>query len=57
MFIATVEQQPVPDSEKMSHLKIPLMGKVKPAISEMDYRGQFYAADGTLRRVNLVGLK
>ena len=44
MFIATVDQQPVPDSEKMSHLKTLLTGKARSAISGIGYSGQFYGA-------------
>ena len=42
MFIATVDQRPIPDSEKMSHLKTLLTGKAWSAISGMGYYGQFY---------------
>ena len=44
MFIATVDQRPIPDSKKMSHLKTLLTGKAKSAISGMGYSGQFYGA-------------
>ena len=44
MFIATVDQRPIPDSEKMSHLKTLLTGKATSAISGMGYSGQFYGA-------------
>ena len=44
MFIATVDQRPIPDSEKMSHLKTLLIGKARSAISGMGYSGQFYGA-------------
>ena len=44
MFIATVDQRSIPDSEKMSHLKTLLTGKVSSAISGMGYSGQFYGA-------------
>ena len=44
MFIATVDQRPIPDSEKMSHLKTLLTGKAKSAISGMGYSGQLYGA-------------
>ena len=44
MFMATVDQRPIPDSEKMSHLKTLLTGKAKSAISGMGYSGQFYGA-------------
>ena len=44
MFIATVDQRPIPDSEKMSHLKCLLTGKARSAISGMGYSGQFYGA-------------
>ena len=44
MSIATVDQRPIPDSEKMSHLKTLLTGKARSAISGMGYSGQFYGA-------------
>ena len=44
MFIATVDQRPIPDSEKMSHLNTPLTGKARSAISGVGYSGQFYGA-------------
>ena len=44
MFIATVDQRPIPDSEKLSHLKTLLTGKARSAISGMGYSGQFYGA-------------
>ena len=44
MFIATVDQRPIPDSEKMSHLKTLLKGKERSSISGMRYSGQFYGA-------------
>ena len=44
MFIATVDQRPIPDSEKMSHLKTLRTGKSRSAISGMGYSGQFYGA-------------
>ena len=44
MFIATVDQRPIPDSEKMNHLKTLLTGKARSAISGMGYSGQFYGA-------------
>ena len=44
MFIATVDQRPIPDSENMSHLKTLLTGKARSAISGMSYSGQFYGA-------------
>ena len=44
MFIATVDQRPIPDSEKMSQLKTILTGKARSAISGMGYSGQFYSA-------------
>ena len=43
MFISTVDQRPIPDSE-MSHLKTLLTGKARSAISGMEYSGQFYGA-------------
>ena len=42
MFIATVDQQPIPDSDKMSHLKTLQTGKARSTISGMGYSGQFY---------------
>ena len=42
MFIATVDQRPKPDSERMSHLKTLLTGKAKSAISGMAYSVQSY---------------
>ena len=44
MFIATVDQRPIPDSEKMSHLKTLLTGKARSAISGMGYSGQDYGS-------------
>ena len=44
MFIATVDQRPIPDSEKMSYLKTLLKGKARSAISGMGFSGQFYGA-------------
>ena len=44
MFIARVDQRPIPDSEKMSHLKTLLTGKARSAIFGMGYSGQFYGA-------------
>ena len=44
MFIAIVDQRPMPDSEKMSHLNTLLTGKARSAISGMGYSGQFYGA-------------
>ena len=44
MFIATVDQRPIADSEKMSHLKTLLTGKTRSSISGMGYSGQFYGA-------------
>ena len=44
MFMATVDQRPIPDSEKMSHLNTRLTGKARSAISGMGYSGQFYGA-------------
>ena len=44
MFIATVDQRPIPDSEKMSHSKTLLTGNARSAISGMGYSGQFYGA-------------
>ena len=44
MFIATVIQRQIPDSEKMSHLKTLLTGKASSTISEISYSGQLYGA-------------
>ena len=44
MFIATVDQHPIPDSEKLRHLKTLLTGKARSAISGMGFSGQFYRA-------------
>ena len=44
VFIATVDQRPIPDSEKVIHLKTLLTGKSGSAISGMGYSGQFYGA-------------
>ena len=44
MFIATVDQRPKPDTEKMSHLKTLLTSKTRAAISGMGSSGQFYGA-------------
>ena len=51
MFIATVDQRPIPDSEKMSHLKTLLTGIARSAISGTGYSGHFYgSAWGILER-------
>ena len=39
MFMATVDQRPKPDSEKMSLLKTVQTGIARPAISGMGYSG------------------
>ena len=44
MFIATEDQRPIPDSEKMSHLKTLPTSKARSAIFGMGYSGQFYGA-------------
>ena len=44
VFIAKKDQRPIPDSEKMSHLKTLLTGKARSATSAMGYSGQFYGA-------------
>ena len=44
MFLATVDQRPIPDSEKMSRLKTLLTRKAISAISGMGYSGQLYGA-------------
>ena len=44
MFIATVDRRPIPNSEKMSHLKTLLTGKAKSSISRMGYSGQLYGS-------------
>ena len=48
MFLATVYQRPIPDSEKMSHLKTPLTDEARSAISGMGYSGQFYGAASSI---------
>ena len=44
MSIATVDQRPITDSEKTSHLKTLLTGRARSAISGMEYSGQFYGS-------------
>ena len=44
MFVATVDQRRMPDSEKMSQLKTLLTGRAGSAISGMGGSGQFYGA-------------
>ena len=44
MFIATVDQRLIPDSEKMSQLKTLLTGGASSAISGMGYSWRFYGA-------------
>ena len=44
MLIATVDQRPIPDSEKMSYLRTLLTGKARSVVSGMGYSGQFYGA-------------
>ena len=44
MFNASVDQRPIPDSEKMSHLKTLVTGNARSAISGMGNAGQFYGA-------------
>ena len=44
LFIATVDQRPIPDSEMMSHLKTLLTGQAMSATSGMGYFGQLYGA-------------
>ena len=44
MFSATVDRRPIPESEKMSHLKTLLTGKARSAFSEKGNSGQFYGA-------------
>ena len=56
MFIATVDQRPIPDSEKMSRLKTLLTGKARSAISGMGYSGQFYGAAWSVLERKLAGL-
>ena len=48
LFIATVDKHMIPNSEKMSQLKILLTGKAKSAISGMGYSGQFHSAAGNI---------
>ena len=42
MFNATVDQRPIPDSEKISHLKTLLVGNTWSAISGKIFSGEFY---------------
>ena len=44
MFMATVDKQSIPDSEKMSHPNTLLTGTARSAISGMGYSRQFYGA-------------
>ena len=44
MFIATVDQRPIPDSENMSYLKTLLTSKARSAVSGIGYSGEFYGA-------------
>ena len=44
MFIATVDQRPIPDLEKMSHLKNLLTEKAQTEISGMGISRQFHGA-------------
>ena len=44
MFFATVNQRPIPDSEKVSHLKTLLTGEARSATFGMGYFEQFYYA-------------
>ena len=42
MFVATVHNRTIPNSEKMSHLKTLLTGKKRAAIASMGYSGDLY---------------
>ena len=42
MFVATVHNRAIPNSEKMSHLKTMLTGKARAAIASMGYSGDLY---------------
>ena len=42
MFVATLLQRQIPDTEKISHLKTLLTGKAKLAVSGKGYSGKFY---------------
>ena len=53
MFSATVDQRPIPDSEKMSHLKTLLTGKTRSPISGMSYS---ILLNGAFWRGSLEGL-
>ena len=48
MFVATVHQRNIPDSEKMSQLKMLLSGNAKSAIPGMGYSGSFYTQTWSL---------
>ena len=43
-LVCTVDQRPMPGSEKMSYLRTLLTGTAKSALSGMGYSGQFYDA-------------
>ena len=44
VFIATVDQRQIPETEKTSYLKTLLTGRARSAISGMGWSGQFYGA-------------
>ena len=51
MFIATVDMRRNLGSEEMSHLKTPVTGKSKAALSKFVYSGRFHDASWkTLQR-------
>ena len=47
-FIAKVDKRPIPDSEKMSHLKTLLTGKEQSAVFEMGQSGLFYGVSWSI---------
>ena len=48
MFVATVHNRAIADSEKMSHLKTLLTGKARAARASMGYSGDLYGEAWTL---------
>ena len=55
IFIATVDQRPIPDSEKMSHLKTLLTGKAQQSL-EWAFLDSSMVLHGAFWRGNLEGL-
>ena len=53
MFIATVDQRTIPDSEKISNLRTLLVSKEKSTNSRMGFSVQFYDAIGAFWKGNL----